>query len=75
MSICNLCMLNLIKLQAKRDGKMVTVDVGNNVYVHPPTITIRQLPDQDRDEYFAAWLMEMPDSCCCGHVRTIDERR
>lgn len=65
MSICNRCMLDLITLRAKKDGKKVAVSPSNRVYVYPPEVPSAELSPAEREPYFAAWLMEIPDKCKC----------
>ena len=72
---CNHCVLKGIKRRAKAAGKEVTVR-SNNVYVHPPDVDpkkpkpvgdgeICSTLDLGENEYFVAWLMSIPDHCCC----------
>lgn len=75
MSICNYCILQSIKKQAKLKGYKVTIlyDAkwglgGVNVYVHPKSIKISDLSggeDGERKQYRKAWMMEIPVYCCC----------
>lgn len=47
----------------------VIVFCGVDVFIHPPSVLEEQLEARDlREEppkYFAAWLAELPDHCCC----------
>lgn len=63
---CNYCSLRWIKERAKKAGNVVTVKpggIGLNVYVHPPSIHIKE--STDPEGYFAASFMELTDYCCC----------
>ena len=72
---CNFCSLKSIRKRAKQLGQKVTVlhDAkwgmgGVNVYVHPPSLQIKDLPcgeDGERKKYRVAWFMEVGDSCSC----------
>jgi hypothetical protein len=67
MGKCNWCTLEAIKNSAKREGKVVTVTKGNNVYVHPPDAvnpTIPRSPD-DGNKYWVAWFKSIPKRCKC----------
>jgi len=75
MTTCNFCSVKAIKKRAKEQGKKVTVlrDAkwgmgGVNVYVHEPTIKIKELlgdEDGERSKFRVAWLMELSSRCCC----------
>jgi len=75
MANCNYCDLRIIKRNAKASGKSVTVleDAtwglgGKNVYVHPPSVKIEDLPggeDGERKQYRVAWFMSIPVQCVC----------
>ena len=66
MSKCNYCTLQRIKANAMKNDKIVTVK-GGNVYVHPfgaVNPTEPASPDNG-NKYWVAWLMSIPDHCCC----------
>ena len=75
LTSCNLCKLRAIRRRAKEAGKVVTVlpDAtwgmgGVNVYVHPKSVDVRELPggeDGPRAEYRVSWMMEIPERCEC----------
>ena len=75
MGTCNHCSLKRIRQTAKQNGMKVTVlsDAkwgmgGQNIYVHPRSINISKLPgdeDGERAQYRQAWMMEIPNHCCC----------
>ena len=73
MTICNYCTLKEIKANAKKMNNKVTVLQSNffemgggfDVYSHPKNIKIKEITGGEREKYFKAWLMEIPDHCCC----------
>jgi hypothetical protein len=71
MSRCNHCTLKAIRVYAKKENKKVTMLPSNfllggrEVYTHPKDIKISKLLPKDREQYFAAWLMEVTEYCCC----------
>jgi len=72
---CNFCSLARVKARAKEEGKKVTVLAdakwglgGYNVYVHPKSVKIADLPggeDGARSEYRSSWMMEIGNKCGC----------
>jgi len=72
MAWCNYCKFNSIGRRAQKEGKMVTklrctkTSLGGvNIYVHPDNISVTDLPEEEREQYFVAWYMSLPDFCCC----------
>ena len=73
MSTCNYCTLKSIKSRAKEKGEKAVVLQGNffemgggfDVYTCPKDVKISKLTVAEREKYFNAWLMEIPDHCCC----------
>ena len=66
---CNYCSLRRIREHAKEDNLKVTLIPssfmeGTDVYVHPKDVKIKAL-DNTREQFFEAWLMEIPNKCCC----------
>jgi len=74
-TLCNWCLLRLIKRRAKAENKKVTIlcDAnwglgGVNVYVYPKNVDIRKMKDGEdgaKKKYRTAWFQELSQSCCC----------
>lgn len=64
MGVCNYCTLKMLKRNAEKNDKVITV-IGNYVYKHPKNINVRELLPTDREVYMAAWFMALPDHCSC----------
>ena len=73
---CNFCRLKDIRRRAKEKGQKVTLRAsgfwgGKDVYVHPkdvkiPTKHVHQDDNKEGpDEYWVAWMWEIPERCCC----------
>lgn len=75
LTICNHCLLKRIKREAQKNNLKISIlsDAewgmgGQNIYVHPRDINISSLSngeDGERAKYRKAWVMEIPDQCCC----------
>ena len=70
LTSCNYCRLKRIKERAKEERKRVTLMPsvfmgGTEVYVHSKHVNIRKLSDKDKKQHKSAWMMEIPDRCCC----------
>jgi len=72
LTSCNYCTLKGIRERAKENGLKVTLLIdnwfdghpsGTSVYVHPKDVKI--VDKKARKKYFKAWLMEIPNKCCC----------
>lgn len=68
---CNYCTLRRIKARAEKKGNRVILAPakdasrgGTDVLVHPKHIPAKDARAK-RKKYFVAWMMEIPDSCCC----------
>jgi hypothetical protein len=73
---CNHCSLRILKAEAKREKKKVTIMLGRtfghgnhmrglDVYVHPRSVNVRQLSARDREKYWNRWFWEISDHCVC----------
>lgn len=68
MADCNHCSLQRIRDDARETKQKVTLGYshgGTDVYVHPREVNINKLNAQEKEKYHRAWLMEVPDHCCC----------
>jgi len=65
MARCNYCNFVSIREEHKNSDKTVTLTPDNHVYVHPKEIIIADLSKEEREKYFVAWFMELPNYCCC----------
>lgn len=75
MNICSYCALKKARKKAEVDKKEVTVlnDTswivgGVNIYVHPPSVVIHDLPggeDGERAVYRWSWFKQIEDHCTC----------
>lgn len=69
MRECNHCKLQAIRKQAKKDGRRVSLRPaawgmgGSEVYVHPRTVKTPWA--DDREKYWVAWMMLVPERCEC----------
>ena len=64
---CNFCTLKDIKRRAEVQHKKVSIlgdslNGGKRIYVHPKKVKLSQ---DNKEEYFVAWFMELTDSCAC----------
>lgn len=64
MSSCNYCNRKFL-LQRAKEQKLIITELNGTYYKHPKDVSIKKLSDKDREQYFAAWYMELPDSCRC----------
>lgn len=74
-SLCNYCLLQLIRRSAKAKKKKVTILAdavwkvrGFNIYVHPYSIIIPELKggeEGERAKYRQAWMKSIEDHCSC----------
>ena len=66
---CNFCSLQEIKTNAKAAGNTITVMAdgtqSKNVYVHPKSVNVRALNDQQREKYFVSWMEDLTPECAC----------
>ena len=72
---CNYCSLQEVKARAKKNKMVVTLLAGHptfkglpagiDVYVHPKSVKIREVPHVPRQAYWYRWFMERSDRCCC----------
>lgn len=66
---CNFCNLEAIKQRAGWANKSVTIDTGNHVFVHPPSVNLNKLGDVERGQYWVARFTAIPTECVC-HLRS-----
>ena len=74
-TLCNYCLLKVIRKSAKAKKKEVTILPdpawgmrGVNVYVHPPSVVIHKLSggeDGERAKYRWSWMAKIEDHCTC----------
>lgn len=74
-TLCNYCLLKIIRRAAKAKKKKVTILAnpvwgmrGFNVYVHIPSVTIHKLKggeDGERSKYRLVWMAKIEDHCTC----------
>ena len=73
MSSCNHCLLQSLKRHAKT-GEIVTVIpsipgkselLGFDAYRHPVGIDIKVMSDAERQPFWVAWFMALPERCAC----------
>jgi len=70
MGTCNYCALKEIRRRAKKENSTISIipaiDMPGknsvNVFVYPEDI---ELTDENKEDYFASWLMSLPDKCFC----------
>jgi len=66
---CNYCNLQNYEWRAKKNNEKLTLlsgwRGGKDVYIHPKEIDIEKLSEDNRKEYFVAWLMEISKHCVC----------
>lgn len=70
---CNYCSMAGIRERARHKKLKVSVQVatqcgelgGVDVFVHPAWVKLPKLNDKEREVYFVAWFMALPDHCCC----------
>jgi len=68
---CNYCDMKMIKAKAKKDGARVYTRPsdfclgGFNVYVVPKGETLDTTDPDDGGKHWVAWMMSIPDTCCC----------
>lgn len=60
---CNYCTLQYLKKNLKPGYKLS--QIGNDIYIHPESIEYYDMTFDEREKYWRAWLMEIPDHCVC----------
>jgi len=79
--ICNFCLIRNIRARAKTKGLEVTVlpspddeeaglkPPGNDVFMHPPGISVKLLeedrPDDGPGDFWVCWVWTIPKKCEC----------
>jgi len=67
---CNCCDLRAIKASAKKKGERTIIrpskDGGFDILCVPKNVKLSDpITTEERDTYFAAWMMAITNSCCC----------
>lgn len=70
MSMCNRCTYNQLMRDRESETRAYLIsDMGKlgglNFYITPTSVKLFDLSEKDREKYFVAWFMELPERCTC----------
>jgi hypothetical protein len=61
-----------LRREASKKGWKLTIEhsgsitpISKDAFMHPSNVELKHCSTEEKEKYFVAWFMELPDECAC----------